>query len=94
MTQFIQAALNGPSMTIQQLSDVDNAAVTEFEGLRCGKQATLTFVESGKGIAHRLLHRPGILGHHHGFLPRTEKSLSTLPRLPVKLHAKKAECDS
>ena len=50
MTQLIQAALNGPSMTIEELSDVDDAAMSEFEGLRCGKQTTLAFVQSGKGI--------------------------------------------
>ena len=50
MTQLIQAAPNGPSMTIEELSDVDNAAMSEFEGLRCGKQTTLAFVQSGKGI--------------------------------------------
>lgn len=49
MTQLIQAALNGPSMTIEELSDVDNAAMSEFEGLRCGKQTTLAFVQSRKG---------------------------------------------
>ena len=37
-------------MTIEELSDVDNAAMSEFEGLRCGKQTTLAFVQSGKGI--------------------------------------------
>ena len=30
MTQLIQAALNGPSMTIEELSDVGNAAMSEF----------------------------------------------------------------
>ena len=37
-------------MTIEELSDVDVAAMSEFEGLRCGKQTTLAFVQSGKGI--------------------------------------------
>ena len=33
MTQLIQAALNGPSMTIEELSNVGNAAMSEFDGL-------------------------------------------------------------
>ncbi|HKM84091.1 MAG TPA: hypothetical protein VJY15_24425 [Candidatus Acidoferrum sp.] len=72
MTQLIQAALNGPSMTIEESSDVGNAAMSEFEGLRCGKKTTLAFVQSGKGVTHRLLHRPGILGDYRGFLPKAE----------------------
>jgi len=96
MTQLIQAALNGPSMTIEEMSDVGNAAMSEFEfeGLRCGKKTTLVFVQSGKGVTHRLLHRPRILGNHHGFLPKAEKSFSGPPRLPTKPRAKKAKCDS
>jgi hypothetical protein len=72
MTQLIQAALNGPSMTIEELSDVGNAAMSEFEGLRGGEQTALAFVQSGKGVTHRLLHRPRILGNHRGFLPRAK----------------------
>ena len=40
MTQLIQAALNGPSMTIEELSNVGNAAMSEFDGLRCSKQTS------------------------------------------------------
>jgi hypothetical protein len=59
-------------MTIEELSDVGNAAMSEFEGLRCGKQTTLAFVEGGKGETHRLLHRSRILGDHRGVPPRVE----------------------
>ena len=45
-------------------------------------------------ITHRLLHRPRILGNHHGFLPKAEKSFSGPPRLPTKPRTKKATCDS
>jgi hypothetical protein len=79
MTQLIQAALNGPSMTIEELSDVGNAAMSEFEGLRCGKQTTLAFVQSGKGVTHHLLHRPGILGDHRGFLPKAKNPFPDRP---------------
>jgi hypothetical protein len=94
MTQLTKAALNGPSMTVEELSDVGNAAMSEFEGLRCGKQTTLAFVQSGKGVTHRLLHLPRILGDHRGFLPKAEKSFSKLLRLPTKPRATKAKCDS
>jgi len=90
MTQLIQAPLNGPSMTIEELSDVDNAAMSEFEGLRRGKQTALAFVESGKGVTHRLLHRLWILGAHHGLLPKAENSFSGSPSLPTKPRAKNA----
>src|SRR5277367_1382433 len=59
-------------MTIEELSDVGNAAMPEFQGLRCGKQTTLAFVQSGKGSTHRLLHRPRVFGDHRGFLPSAE----------------------
>ena len=79
MTQLIQAALNGPSMTIEELSDVSNAAMSEFEGLRCGKKTTLVFVQSGKGVTHCLLHRPRILGDHRGLLPKAENPFPDRP---------------
>ena len=94
MTQLIQAALNGPSMTIKELSDVGNAAMSEFEGLRCGKQTTLAFVQRGKGEPHRLLHRPRILGNHRGSLPEAENPLPGRLRLPDKPRAKEGKCDS
>ena len=66
-------------MTIEELSDVGNAAMSEFEGLRCGKQTTLAFVQSGKGVTHRLLHRPRIPGNHRGFLPKAENPFPDRP---------------
>jgi hypothetical protein len=49
MMQLIQTALNGSAMTIQEFSDIGNAPMSKFEGLRCGKQTTLAFVQSGEG---------------------------------------------
>src|SRR5208337_2284852 len=62
-----------------ELSDVSNAAMSEFEGLRCGKKTTLVFVQSGKGVTHCLLHRPGILGDHRGLLPKAENPFPDRP---------------
>src|SRR6202795_2563635 len=92
MTQLIQAALNGPSVTIKELSDVGNAAVSQFEGLRCGKETTLAFVQGGKGETHRLLHRPGIIGDHRGFPTKTENPSPNRPdyqpnRMPKRPNA-------
>src|SRR5208337_4916134 len=53
--------------------------MSEFEGLRCGKQTTLVFVQSGKGVTHCLLHRPGILGDHRGLLPKAENPFPDRP---------------
>ena len=59
-------------MTIEELSNGGNTAVPKFRCLRCGKQTTLAFVQSGKGLTHRLLHRPRVFGDHRGFLPSAE----------------------
>jgi integrase len=79
MRQLVQTALNGSSMTIQEVCDISNATMSEFEGLRCGKQTTLAFVQSGKGVTHRLFHRLRILGNHRGFLPRAESPCPIRP---------------
>jgi hypothetical protein len=94
MAQFLQAALNGPAMTTEELSDVGDATMSQFEGLRCGKATTLAFVQSGEGVAHRLLHRLRILGNHGGDLKEGGRSWPEPRRLPTKPCAKKAKCDS
>jgi hypothetical protein len=38
MTQLLQAALNGSPMTIEKLSDVGDAAMSEFEGSDAAKR--------------------------------------------------------
>ena len=92
MAQLIQTALNGPTMTIEELSDVGDTATSEFEGLGGGEQTTLAFVQSGKGVTHRLLHRLRILGAHHGFLARADNPFPDRPdyqpnRVPKKPNA-------
>ena len=56
-------------MTFKESCHVGDSATSEFEGLRRSKQTTLAFVQSGKGVTHRLFHRPRIPGNHRGFLP-------------------------
>src|SRR3954454_16294687 len=65
-------------MTAEELSDVSDAPMSEFEGLCCGKQTTLAFVQGGKGVTHRLLHQSRIGDHHRSVLPAGKSS----PRPP------------
>jgi hypothetical protein len=44
LPQFLEAALDGPPMTAEELSDVGDAPMSEFEGLGGGEQTTLAFV--------------------------------------------------
>src|SRR4051812_18773128 len=83
LTQLIEAALNGPPMTREESSDVGNSAMSEFEGLRCGKQTTLAFVQSGVGVTHRLLHRSRIGDRHRRVRPREENLCPGRPDYPL-----------
>jgi hypothetical protein len=94
--KIFQTALDGFAMTVKKLSDVRDATVPEFEGLRCGIETTLSFIEGGKSKLHGLPDSAGVSGEHEGIPANwvTKKSLSRLPRLPLMPRAKKAKWDS
>jgi hypothetical protein len=43
--KIFQTALDGFAMAVKKLSDVRDAAVPKFEGLCCGVETTLSFIE-------------------------------------------------
>src|SRR5205823_8445628 len=57
LAQVVQSAFDGSPMTTEEFRDVHNAAMPEFEGLCCGIDSTLTFVQGGERELHRLLNR-------------------------------------
>lgn len=81
-------------MAVEKLSDVANAAVSEFERFGGGEEATLSFVEGREGKLHSLLGRNGIRRKHGGIQPKEEKSFSRPPSLQQNSRAKKAKWDS
>ena len=82
-------------MTAEQLSDVGDAAASEFECLVGSVQPALTLVERFKCEQHRLLDRGGIGPEHDGILPRDNDTRQIeLPSLTPKSYAKKAKWDS
>ena len=79
-------------MAAEQLRDVGDATVSEFECLVGSVQATLAFVEGVIGEPHRLLDVGGIRAVHEGLLRK--KNDSKLLSLSPKSRAKKAKWDS
>jgi hypothetical protein len=71
----VQAALNGLAMAVEKLSNVADAAVSEFERLGGGIKATLSFVEGRESDLHGLLDRTGVWCKHGGILPSGRKFL-------------------
>ena len=62
-------------MAVEKLSDVDNTAVSEFDGLGRGIKATLSFVEGRKAELHGMLNRSGVWRKHGGIQPKGREVL-------------------
>ena len=71
----MQAALNGLAMTVEKLSNVADAAVSEFDRFGCGKEPTLSFVEGREGDLHGLFDRSWVWRNHKGILPKRREIL-------------------
>lgn len=71
----MQAALNGLAMAVEKLSDVADAAVSEFERFGGGEEPTLSFVEQRESELHGLLDRSEVWRKHEGILPKGREIL-------------------
>jgi hypothetical protein len=71
----MQAALNGLAMAIEKLSNVADAAVSEFERFGGGVKAPLSLVEGREGELHGLFDRSGVWRKHEGILPKGRELL-------------------
>jgi hypothetical protein len=81
-------------MAVEKLSDVADAAVSEFERFGGGVKATLSFVEGREGELHGLLNGNGVWRKHGASCSKEENSFSRTPSLQPNSHAKKAKWDS
>ena len=80
------------AMAAEEVSDVGNAAVFEFERFVGRVKATLAFVEGGVSEPHHLFDGGGVGVEQDGFLPR--ECETGPPNLPPKARAKKIKWDS
>jgi hypothetical protein len=86
--EFLKTASNGLSVAGKQLSDVSNAAVSEFERFDCGINPTVAFAERMEYLLHRALEIERVGDNHGGVLPALPRFLLKCRRLPLNSRAK------
>ena len=78
-------------MAVEKLSDVADAAVSEFDGLGGGIKAALSFVEGRKSELHGTLDRKGVWRKHDGIQPKGREILFQAAYLTAKLSCQKGQ---
>jgi hypothetical protein len=75
-SKFVPATLDSLAVAVEKLSNVADAAVTEFERFGGGVKSALSFVEGSEGKLHGLLDRSGVWRKHDGIQPKGKEILS------------------
>ena len=78
-------------MAVEKLSNVADAAVSEFERFGGGEEPTLSFVEGREGELHGLFDRNGVWRKHDGIQPKGRKILFQVAYLTAKLRCQKGQ---
>jgi hypothetical protein len=90
--EFANATTDRFRIAVKKVREIKQTAASELENLGSGVEATVSFAQRVKEVAHRLFGRLRICCFHDGVLPNPGVSASCrLPKLPEKRRAKKVK---